>query len=535
MFRRLWTALLLVPAFCGLASASGQARACTIPSTAELQAAFQETANGSLPSSYPHATVHGETGGAPAVLLESIAWVESHWSQYTPSGRPLVSYDFGYGVMQVTSGMAGAYGKISGSLPTNVQDRIASDYLYNIATGAMILAAKFDSTPLIGDGSPDALEHWYYALWAYNGWGWINNPNNPRFTRSGTPETNPNLFPYQERVLYWAAHPPKDRNGNLMWQPVRVSQPSRKSIGKSVAALPELTVLHRVRVPPLDAIYEPGATTMLQPLQTQRVRFRLFNTGSAAWPHTGSDALLLAYHLYKNGADPLQPASPFASGLIQFAAGAVALQKDVLPGRSLSLFVGVTAPKATGTYSIAWDLENVAGTWFSNLGSVPYVSKLQVVSAGDAGGPSPTPTQTVVKRAENLQYVADTSFGDESTVASHQRFTKGWIVYNNGSNPWRAGWALQLRHGAAFGRRTIDVPPLAACHTANILARLIAPKQSKHYVSVWQLQNELGAWVGEKLTLVVNVRGTSHVGTPTPTPPVTPTPTKPTPTPTPIG
>lgn len=535
MFRRFWTALLLVSAFCGVTSAAGKAGACTIPTTADLQAAFQDTANGTLPSSYPHATVQGGAGGVPAVLLEAIAWVESHWSQDTPSGRPLVSYDFGYGIMQVTSGMPGAYGKISGTLPTDVQDRIASDYVYNIAAGAAILAAKLDGTPLIGDGSPDALEHWYYALWAYNGWGWINNPNNPRFTRSGTPGTNPNSFPYQERVLYWAAHPPKDRNGNLMWLPVLVSQPPRKSVGKTAPALPELTVLHRVRIPTLAAVYEPGAMTMLHPLQTQRVRFRLFNAGSALWLHTGPDALSLAYHVYKKGADPLQPASPFASGLVQFAAGAVALPKDVLPGRPLSLFVEVTAPKTGGIYSLAWDLENAAGTWFSNFGDIPYASKLEVVPAGYVGTPSPTPTNTVVKRAENIQFVADTSFKDGTTVASSQRFTKGWIVYNNGSSPWRVGWALHLRRGSAFGSRIIDVPPLAPCHTANLLARLVAPKQSKHYVSVWQLQDASGAWVGEKLTLVVNVRGTPNGATPTPTPSIPPTSTKPTPTSTPIG
>ena len=31
-------------------------------------------------------------------------------------------------------------------------------------------------TPKVGDGSPNYLEHWYYAIWAYNGFAQKNNP-----------------------------------------------------------------------------------------------------------------------------------------------------------------------------------------------------------------------------------------------------------------------------------------------------------------------------------------------------------------------
>jgi putative cell wall-binding protein len=50
------------------------------------------------------------------------------------------------------------------------------DIDYNIATGARMLALKWDATPRIGDGDKSKLENWYFALWAYNSWSVANNP-----------------------------------------------------------------------------------------------------------------------------------------------------------------------------------------------------------------------------------------------------------------------------------------------------------------------------------------------------------------------
>jgi len=164
-------------------------------------------------------------------LLKAIGWVESGWQQFTPGGLPLLSPDFGYGIMQVTSGMDGAFGRLHGSIDENSQSAIASDYQFNIAYGARILAQKWASMPRIGTGDPEILEDWYFALWAYNGWGWVNNPNNPRFARIGTPASDPASYPYQERVLYLVSHPPRDRVGNPLWKAIPVSLPGRAKVG----------------------------------------------------------------------------------------------------------------------------------------------------------------------------------------------------------------------------------------------------------------------------------------------------------------
>ncbi|MCP4868514.1 MAG: hypothetical protein GY898_07325 [Proteobacteria bacterium] len=118
----------------------------------------------------------------PCVLLKSIGWVESTWSQFCSGGTTVISFDCGYGVTQVTSGMStGSMGPVSFS-----PSRVAAEADYNIGTGAAILAVKWNAVPIIGDYDPTLVEHWYYAVWAYNGFTASNNPNNPSLP-SGRP------------------------------------------------------------------------------------------------------------------------------------------------------------------------------------------------------------------------------------------------------------------------------------------------------------------------------------------------------------
>ena len=150
--------------------------------------------------------------------------------------------DCGYGVAQVTDGMR------TGQQNATTQRAIALDYQVNIAAGLDILISKWNqlrslSQPItMNNGDPQWLENWYAAVWAYNtgiqpdanngnltgcapgpkctdangywGLGWANNPANPMypasrhlFNSSVYDATTPAQWPYQERVLGWAAYP----------------------------------------------------------------------------------------------------------------------------------------------------------------------------------------------------------------------------------------------------------------------------------------------------------------------------------------
>jgi methionine-rich copper-binding protein CopC len=508
--------------------------ACEQPDAWSIGISFERAANGQLPATYPQIPSSTGVRSIPESVLMAVGWVESGWRQFTPNGRPLLSFDFGYGIMQITSGMAGAFGHTQGSLDPATQSMIASNFTYNIAYGARMLAEKWASTPRVGDGDPTVVENWYYALWAYNGWGWVNNPNNKRFSRVGTPATNPSTYPYQERVLYLVAHPPRDAAGNPLWKPVPVALPAPSLIGKSPKELPVLPHTHRQPPAALQAVYRPTALVPTTAGAKERVSVKVTNTGVQPWD--ASSAVSLAYHVLTATANPWKPLSPFTSGMVAFGQGNVPLHGTVAPGGSRTVALDIRAPASTGQYQIVWDLES-GDTYLSLLGALPRVQKLAVVHAVQPNpAPSPLPTARP-DRPLDLQYVADTSVPDGAKVAPGKRFTKGWLVFNPGSHPWTTGIALTLSSGKSFGAGTIPLPSTPACRTANVLVSMTAPKRPGQYTSVWRLTGADGKRVGDPLTLVVTVSGNPS-GHPTPTPAVpTPTamPSRPSPTPTPAG
>ena len=159
--------------------------------------------------------VEDPSAAIPTPLLFAIGWIESSINQtaadvpYGEIGPALVSFDCGYGIMQVTSSIVN-----EGALPTRYESLVGAHFAYNIAAGARILAEKWneDFFPQIGNADPSLIESWYYALWGYNGWALSNHPAGPEVDPFRAPEYacdgRRNGFPYQELVLGCAANPP---------------------------------------------------------------------------------------------------------------------------------------------------------------------------------------------------------------------------------------------------------------------------------------------------------------------------------------
>jgi MYXO-CTERM domain-containing protein len=176
--------------------------------------------------------LHSVTARFPCELLKGIAMQETGWRQFCvpdlpndqiggPS-RTIISFDCGYGVGQVTSGMH------NGENPAFDRDRVANDATYNLATGTQILASKWKATNCVGDNQPTIIEHWYIAAWAYNGLAYVNNPNNPNYD-AGRGVWSPTVgggAPYQEKVFGWIEHPPYDD-----WDPTGLAYPNPGDIG----------------------------------------------------------------------------------------------------------------------------------------------------------------------------------------------------------------------------------------------------------------------------------------------------------------
>ncbi len=239
MTRALASALLVA---CVLAFAPSAHADCPEPAVSgiqpcddELKLAFGRAATNTLGDDGPPLGSFGEgrpshtvSARFPCALLAAMGQVESSWRQFESTGMcggegdTLISFDCGYGVMQITSGMTGG----AGFDPPSV----ARDMVYNVGTGALALGQKWHVTPYVGDNNPDLIECWYFAVWAYNGYSYINNPNNPRYSSTRMPYRSSGGgargdYPYQEIVWGYLRTPVADR-----WPAIEVSFPDNSEI-----------------------------------------------------------------------------------------------------------------------------------------------------------------------------------------------------------------------------------------------------------------------------------------------------------------
>lgn len=185
----------------------------------------------------------------PQILLRGMGWQESSWKQFDGADGTyactLVSLDCGYGVMQMTSCMDTGCGWFA-------PERAAGEPAYNLGTGTNFLVQEkwnWFSTPiyrLIGDNDHTAPEDWYYSVTAYNGWSACNDPNRteylgecPEDRRNPPSRTRPPygegaspVYPYQEKVWGWMAHPENASAGtHWLWRPTRIAWVPRGIFG----------------------------------------------------------------------------------------------------------------------------------------------------------------------------------------------------------------------------------------------------------------------------------------------------------------
>ncbi|MEK2479608.1 hypothetical protein [Streptomyces noursei] len=185
--------------------------------------------------------VPGVTGNPLVGNFYGIKYAASG-EQSDPWGIRWDKADCGYGITQVTDGMrVRGKDKPDEPLMTKLQQEAAAlDYTANIAAGVNILADKWNQTYkdglTVNGGNPKYMESWFFALWAYNsgyypkseagknggkwGVGFTNNPANPLWKANRLPflesasggdnykdAAHPQDWPYQEKVLGWAARP----------------------------------------------------------------------------------------------------------------------------------------------------------------------------------------------------------------------------------------------------------------------------------------------------------------------------------------
>ncbi len=189
----------------------------------------------------------------PPSIYKSIVWIESTWANAAASvpyggvGQVLTSSDCGYGLGQVTTGMANTNGNAEAD-----QAIVGTHFLFNIAEGVRLLADKWNSAPayrpIAGLGDPAILEDWYYAIWSYNGFAFSNHPLNPERNEwrgevyhCYSPDAPDDYFwwgygdyTYPERVYGCMRYPPL-RNNVPLYPAVTFEMPKYKEEGSPVA------------------------------------------------------------------------------------------------------------------------------------------------------------------------------------------------------------------------------------------------------------------------------------------------------------
>ncbi|WP_157735233.1 GDSL-type esterase/lipase family protein [Pseudofrankia inefficax] len=207
----------------------------------------------------PIASLAGAPSGGhiPTQVLEGVLAQESNFSQaswralpgiasdplianyygtaYSSDGSLIVganpaNADCGYGVGQITSGMTGT---ATSPWSDTVKLAIATDYEVNELAAVKMLTDFWNQLYGMGilanNGDPTKIENWYFAIWAYNtgihtaplpsnyhslGLGWTNNPAQNDYPPNRQPflsvtyddAAHPSRWPYQEKVLGWAAN-----------------------------------------------------------------------------------------------------------------------------------------------------------------------------------------------------------------------------------------------------------------------------------------------------------------------------------------
>jgi MYXO-CTERM domain-containing protein len=313
----------------------------------------------------------------PCLLLKSIYYTESGWRQFCSTGRTVISFDCGYGIAQVTSGMR------RGETSAYDANRVASEAAYNVSVGAAILAGKWRAAACVGANDPNIVEHWYFAVWGYNGFAFKNNPNNPAY-RADRPEFNSSAaartranYPYQELVWGFAHFPPSAAH----WSGQQLGYPRRSEIcascGYPMASVSETSPRTPAACRSTTPVQTWGAqfvgqsfplarTTLDLPAGTEQMGYiELRNIGTETW-RPGE--------VFLGTTEPRDRASP-ARGT-----GWVSASRAATIDR-------VVAPMATGRFSFALRASNTVGQEFNEYFGVVREGVTWFSAAGQAGPP----------------------------------------------------------------------------------------------------------------------------------------------------
>jgi Ig-like domain from next to BRCA1 gene len=146
-----------------------------------------------------------------------------------------------------------------------------------------------------------------------------------------------------------------------------------------------------------------------------------------------------------------------------------------------------------------------------------------------------------------LTFVKDVTIPDNTAMAPGQSFTKTWLVRNNGTCAWDAGFKFAFVGGEAMDGATLVLDTAVNPGTEKELSvAMKAPSKTGSARGTWRMSTAAGNFFGDEVFVLINVGNLTTTVTPTkttaataaatatptattPAPSVTPTETPPTP------
>jgi next-to-BRCA1 protein 1 len=99
------------------------------------------------------------------------------------------------------------------------------------------------------------------------------------------------------------------------------------------------------------------------------------------------------------------------------------------------------------------------------------------------------------------------NFPDDTIVQPGDRISKTWLVENNGTCNWDAGYRLRFAGGAPLGTEAERaLYPALAGTQANLQINFIAPEAPGTYRSEWRAYDPSGAIFGDALYIQISVQ-----------------------------
>jgi len=118
----------------------------------------------------------------------------------------------------------------------------------------------------------------------------------------------------------------------------------------------------------------------------------------------------------------------------------------------------------------------------------------------------PTATINPTDCVNNLIFVEDLTIPDNTPIAYGATLDKQWLVQNNGTCDWNAGYRLKYIGGAVLGAPDeIALYPAKSGTQATIQITFTAPFEDGKYESAWQAFDPNGFAFGDPIFMRIEV------------------------------